>query len=473
MRNGLWRAGILVCVLVANASSHAAEFVIDAARPAGIVRALHGGNDGPLQFGGLVDLTAAHRELGIPHTRLHDCRWPNPDVVDMHVVFPDPKADPADPGSYSFGRTDECIDAVVKTGAKVIYRLGESIEHAPRKLYVHPPADYERWAAACIGVIRHYNEGWAAGRRHGIQYWEIWNEPENRPAMWSGSDEDYFRLYETTAKAIKSRWPDLKVGGPSLGYTGKVVDGRFEPGEFLLKFLDYCKSRSLPLDFFSWHLYGNDPSEYLIRARGIREVLERYGYGKAEMHLNEWNYLPDNKWLSFKPETQGAPREEYFSRVTGAEGAAFVAAVLMTLQDSPVAVANFFAANTQALGLFNEHGTPRKTFYAFKAFRGLLDAPKRVQVEGGNGRTLVACAGMNEAKTEVRVLVSNADAATGEITVHLRGLPWEGDSICEVRIVNAEHDLKAAASHRVDATGKLMLPLKGPAVALLIIRAAK
>ena len=142
-----------------------------------------------------MDLTAYHRELGIPYTRLHDCHWPNPDVVDFHAVFPNPGADPERADSYDFRRTDDYLQAIVNAGSRIVYRLGESIEHSRRKYYVNPPQDYERWAGICCGIIRHYNEGWAEGFRHDIRHWEIWNEPENRPAMWTGNDEDYFRLY--------------------------------------------------------------------------------------------------------------------------------------------------------------------------------------------------------------------------------------------------------------------------------------
>ena len=59
-----------------------------------------------------------------PFTRLHDCGWPNPYVVDHHVVFPNPNADPALPESYDFRLTDEYLAAVRQTGAEPIYRLG-------------------------------------------------------------------------------------------------------------------------------------------------------------------------------------------------------------------------------------------------------------------------------------------------------------------------------------------------------------
>ena len=124
----------------------------------------------------------------------------------------------------------------------------ESIEHAPVKRFVHPPADCARWAAVCLGIVRHYNEGWANGSRYGIRYWEIWNEPENRPAMWSGTDEDYFRLYRAAAQTLKQAYPDLKIGGPALGYSGRMEGGSFTPSEFVTNFLAMCRRENLPLE---------------------------------------------------------------------------------------------------------------------------------------------------------------------------------------------------------------------------------
>lgn len=460
-------AALWLGIVLGGHPASAAEFTVDCARTIGRIRALHGGNDGPLQGGGLVDLSAYHRELRIPHTRLHDCHWPNADVVDMHVVFPNSKADPELPESYDFARTDPFITATVKTGAQIVYRLGESIEHEPVKRFVHPPADARRWAAACVGVIRHYNEGWAGGARHGIRYWEIWNEPENRPAMWSGSDEDYLRLYETAAKAIKSRWPELKVGGPSFGYSGRLVDGRFEPSEFMVKFLERCQSRSLPLDFFSWHLYTADPRECVARARGIREALDRQGFKQTESHLNEWNYLPDNDWSAFTLKGQGLPRERFCERVGNAEGAAFSAAVLLNLQDAPVDAACYFSANTQGFGLFSTHGTPRKVYHAFNAFRTLLETPVRLEAGG----SAAACAGRNEPNTRIGIMLSLTGAAEEPVRVALRNLPWDGTA--KILAVDAGRDLAPAGEQAVRAGQAIVtFTVKTPAVCLVMVTPA-
>ena len=319
-----------------------ARLSADFSVPTGAIRPLHGINKGPLAPGGIVNVINEQTELDVPFTRLHDCGWPNPYVVDHHVVFPNPDADPTLPESYDFRLTDEYIGAVLKTGAEPIYRLGESIEHTSVKRFAHPPADMEKWAAVCVGIIRHYNDGWADGFKHNIRYWEIWNEPENRPAMWSGTDDDYLRLYRTAATAIKKQFPDLQVGGPALGASGSFENGEFHPTDFAVNFLAMCRNDNVPLDFFSWHCYTADPAELSARALAVRRLLDSKGFTETESHLNEWNYLPGNDWGPIGQSGTPLARQHAYEAMSGAPGAAFVATTLLELQDAPVNVCNFF-----------------------------------------------------------------------------------------------------------------------------------
>ena len=78
-----------------------------------------------------------------------------------------------------------------------------------RRYRIDPPKDFGKWARICEHVIRHYNEGWADGFHYGITYWEIWNEPDNGPTvarnqMWTGTAEQYYELYDVTARHLKS-----------------------------------------------------------------------------------------------------------------------------------------------------------------------------------------------------------------------------------------------------------------------------
>ncbi len=448
--------------------SAAAELTVDFSRTNGVIRPLHGVNLGPLCYRGMVDLSAYHRELGVPLTRLHDVVWVNYDAVDISTIFRDFRNDPTMPESYEFAATDDYIAAVVKTGSSVLYRLGESIEHTPRKYRVHPPKDFGKWADICCAIIRHYNEGWADGFRYKIRYWEVWNEPENQPAMWTGTDDQYFQLYEVTAKAIKARWPDLKVGGPSLGYTGEFKNGQFQASDFLLRFLRHCRDHQVPLDFFSWHRYASDPSDYTRRARALRQVLDEHGFLKTESHLNEWNYLPNEDWRPMMKEGQGLVREYWSAEMGGPKGAAFAAWALISLQDAPVDAANFYTAEVQMFGMFNLNGVPRKNFYAFKAFRTLLDTPRRVKTPPCEAGHVAVSAGLNPESTRAAILLSKFSAPDAVTDLVVRGLPWRAQTRFELYLVDSSHDFQLTRRGTFETNGQLALSeLKTPAIALL------
>ena len=69
--------------------------------------------------------------------------------------------DAEDPASYDFVETDDYLKTMRAAGTEPFYRLGQSIEHWIKKYGVNPPADFDKWAAICEHIVRHYNEGWA------------------------------------------------------------------------------------------------------------------------------------------------------------------------------------------------------------------------------------------------------------------------------------------------------------------------
>jgi len=463
----------LIWLLVMSLAAEAAptELRVDFGKPTGLIRPLHGINKGPLAAGGLIDLTSALHLLNPPSARLHDCHWPNPDVVDIHAVFPNFAADPAVESSYDFALTDQYVAATRQTGAEIIYRLGESIEHTSIKRFVHPPKDFEKWAAICLGVVRHYNEGWAHGHHYGIRYWEIWNEPENRPAMWSGSDDDYFRLYRAAATGLKKHDPQLKVGGPAVGYSGEFANGVLRPSAFVTNFLSLCRRESLPLDFFSWHCYTGDSGEPAARARAIRHLLDDYGFRNTESHLNEWNFLPGNSWQPVSRSAAPETRHRFYEQMAGAAGGAFIVAALLELQDAPVNVCNLFHGELGGFGLFSDQGVPQQNYYALRAFSELLDAPQRVETRGGVSGQLAVVAGLNRTATSAAILVSNFAASDLDFDLTVTNLPWAGQTVVETRRVNASETLDFVTRQTNDTSRfSISLELKKPAVALIRLR---
>jgi xylan 1,4-beta-xylosidase len=404
---------------------------INLAERIGSIKPLHGVNGGPVSYGSLLDVSDYFREAGIPFVRLHDTNWPHPREVDIPTIFPDMGKDAEDPASYDFRRTDEYIRTVADTGARIVYRLGVSIEHTKMKYFTQPPVDFGQWAMVCLGIIRHYNDGWAEGFRYGIRYWEIWNEPDNLDAgcMWSGTPGQYFSLYEKAAVAIKKYDPGLKVGG--FGAT-MANDG------FTIRFLDYCRSRFLPLDFFSWHTYADDPEKLAANARAVRRRLDEYGYGSAESHLNEWNYLriePDEQQNMGLPGNGRAIRR-VFERVKGGQGAAFAAAALILFQDCGVDEACYYDAQPMGLycGLFDSYGLPQAAYRAFGSFHDLCRHGIRLKAEAADGADgIYCCAGLNESGDEAAILIANFNSGNRRYFLCLDNLP-PGNHRCEESI---------------------------------------
>ncbi len=68
---------------------------------------------------------------------------------------------------------------------------------------------------------------------------EVWNEP-NLPGFWKDADrQEYFHLYEVTAKAVKEVDERLLVGGPAICGVDDI--------SWLQDFLDYVRRKNCRL----------------------------------------------------------------------------------------------------------------------------------------------------------------------------------------------------------------------------------
>lgn len=426
---------------------------IDFSKSVGKVKPVHGVNSGPRTKVFTYDATELFREAGLPFSRLHDTEYPygSGEFVDIHCVFPNFDADENDPASYNFALTDLYIDAIRKAGTDVIYRLGESIEHAPVKRHVWPPKDFAKWARICEHIIRHYNEGWADGHHWNIAYWEIWNEPDNGIACWGGTNEEFFDFFETAAKHLTACFPSCNIGGPALA-------GNFAWGE---RFLREMRKRGVPMDFFSWHRYTADAHSLRDTAYKYRALMDDCGYRDAEMLLDEWNYMED--WSNQAPS---------YRKLVAMHGAAFCAASLIEMQHSPVNVAAYFEADVvkEWCGLFevedmaigtNNNGKlrPRKPFYAFRAFNDLYKMETEVFSESDDTNVFV-CASSNGEKAGAMIAVYGAEDRTSYTMVRLNGLP-EDDGRITFRKPDENGDrtfvMQAAGTGRVC---EVMLPMR-------------
>ena len=390
----------VLATVLAWSGSISAQIKINPDMEIGQIKPMNAVNNGPRmeQSDGsqtMVSSLAYFKAANMGFSRNHDASgcdyFGGFHIVDMSQLFPDFSKNPEKPESYDFTLTDEYVKYILSTGMEVFFRLGQSIEQYAKKYDVWPPKDFKKWAVIAEHVIRHYNEGWADGFRFNIRYWEIWNEPDldwntgkwsTMPRTWGGSPEQFWDFYETVAKHLKKKFPELKIGGPAM--SGSDINDPNVPKWFEL-FISEMASRKVPLDFFSWHRYDYVPERFADQARQVRAILDKYGYTRAESNLNEWTYM--KSWtedFSYSMET-----------IASVKGSAFFCAVMQECQDAPLDMLMYYDArpNTNFNGIINfRTNTPLPGYWAYYAWGKLRSLGTRIAASSSDPEVRVTAA---------------------------------------------------------------------------------
>ncbi|MBC7186442.1 MAG: hypothetical protein H5U38_05350, partial [Calditrichaeota bacterium] len=340
----------------------------------------------------------AYQEIGVTLVRTHDFYGPR----DMAFMYRDRTRDPSEPAAYDFAASDVMWRAIVDGGFEPYFRLGDSWNNAK------PPANAQEranWVRAAVEVVRHYREGKWNGFTTPFRYVEIWNEPDNAQ-FWPPPRTrlEFFQLFADAAKALKEAFPDLQVGGPAVMQTGfMTAQGK----EWVRSFLSYLKQNNVQLDFFSWHLYSNEPNDWITGARFYRSELDAAGFSSATMHVTEWN--TDIRFVDEKS-------AEAFALRTGGKGAAILTAAWIAMQQEGISVATFYRGPDPAMdaptfyGMFYADGRPKLVARAFSLWAALTNYPRRLAITATPATSMWMFAGQNEAG-ERALLIANP---TGE-----------------------------------------------------------
>lgn len=227
-----------------------------------------------LRAGYRRDLGMVKRATGFTYVRAHG-------ILDGEVgVFHlDKQGKPV----YNFSYVDQIYDGLLARGVKPFVELSfmppdlDSKPDAAKPFFYHfrasPPKSYALWDGLIKAFAKHLID------RYGIHevsswYFEVWNEPNI--AFWNGTPAQatYFKLYDHTARALKSVSPLLRVGGPATASAAWVPE-----------FLEHTHAGHVPVDFVSTHAYGN-PCKAV---KDVHEQIAASPYPHMPFFLTEFN----------------------------------------------------------------------------------------------------------------------------------------------------------------------------------------
>ena len=323
-----------------------------------------------------AQLRQCHQDAGFRYVRFHGLLS---DDVGTFVQYHERLID-------SFFNADQIFDFLLSIGMKPFVELS----FMPRALAsgtttvfryrgnVTPPADLRQWAAFIKRLVAHWVDRYGV-REVGRWFFEVWNEP-NLKAFWTGSREDYFKLYRTTAGAIKAVDPSLRVGGPATARDAWIDE-----------FIDFCETADAPLDFVSTHHY---PTDALRKGSGEADDTETQLAASRRSLLREWTQetrrrarghpLYYTEW-----NTSSNPRDPLHDE---SYAAAFVVKTLMEVSGlvegysfwtfSDIFEENYFPSMPfhGGFGLMTLHGIPKPTYRAFELVHRL--GHERLLVDG-------------------------------------------------------------------------------------------
>ncbi len=187
----------------------------------------------------------AHEDCGFQYLRFHGLLDDDMSVVIEPTFFRK--------SEISFFNIDSIFDFLLSINMKPFVEIGfmpEAFASGPDTVFhykgnITPPKDYGQWTDFIRQFGQHLLDRYGKDE---VSRWffEVWNEP-NLAFFFSGTQNDYFKLYKSTAEALKSVDPCFRVGGPATSNNAWVAD-----------FVEFCRRENVPVDFVSTHHYPSD-----------------------------------------------------------------------------------------------------------------------------------------------------------------------------------------------------------------------
>ncbi|MGA7952679.1 MAG: hypothetical protein WCA07_04075 [Gloeobacterales cyanobacterium] len=267
------------------------------------------------------------------------------------------------------------------------------------------PSEYDNYAAFCAELVEILN----VQQKRKIVYWEPLNEQDKRYKK-AGKLDELWKIYNKTAKAMKTKDSSIKVGGPALTY---------DDTDTLVSFL---KASAPNVDFVSWHRYAtgnvnasNDElmsiaSRFGEQVKTFRKITTEYiPFRKVPLLLGEYNI--NYSWDSGE-RRQNSPI-----------GAVWFASVIKSLVDADINMATSWHLKDGIYGMIGPDNDLRPAASVFTWANKYLVG---TVVEGTSSLPAVEVMAVRQKDQSRSLLLINKGTKAAALTIKTTDkLPWE------------------------------------------------
>jgi hypothetical protein len=159
-------------------------------------------------------------------------------------------------------------------------------------LNTKPPANWNTWQTVVDSITS------KIVNQFGITnaYFEVWNEPDL--GAWTGSMQDYFKLYRYTFDGVKSANALAKIGGPSVNFWANniywqapygYVSNAKADSSLVAQLLDSAVVWNRIPDFISWHNFNLTHQTFVSASDYIQQKLASLSLPNMPLIVSEWN----------------------------------------------------------------------------------------------------------------------------------------------------------------------------------------